>query len=202
MTPALKDCFLALPKDIFLCYGQQQAGYGLTGQGLSVNTGIVCDKTSGCAFVPGARIVAQPWATTAGLNIASGTLPTTPVAGDIALDNSFNFYWYGSNGAQIASWMPLGTVLTSGLPAVGMGGSQIGTGSVSGTGSFVLLNAPTGGDLILTALSNVDSGVSFANALTSYTIAQQVAYSAGHYLGGALAYKIKPSGDSSEENPG
>jgi hypothetical protein len=136
------------------CFGQQQPGYGLYGQGLSVDTSIVCDKTAGCTFSPGAKIVAQTSATTAGLNLPGAALPTAAVAGDIVMDSTFNLNWYNGTAWLMAPWMAPGTTFPAGLPIVGMGGMQVGTGSVTGSGQFVLSTLPTISNPTITSFVN------------------------------------------------
>jgi hypothetical protein len=145
---------LIVPLTASFCFGQQTAGYGLSGQGLSVDTAIICDKTAGCTFVPGAKIAAQPSTSTSGLNVAPGPLPANPVSGDLAIDPNNNFNWWNGTAWQLGVSIPAGTALTSGTPLVGAGANQVGVGSVTGNGSFVLSTVPTISNPVISSFVN------------------------------------------------
>ena len=88
-------------------FGRTGAVVSQTGDYTAAQVTNAADKTAANTYSAGAKQTMQPSATTAGLNVASGTLPSSPATGDIAVDSgASNFLkWYAGTG-----WKKVGTL--------------------------------------------------------------------------------------------
>ncbi len=123
-----------------------------------LDSAVVPSKMAANTFAAGSKQTMVPSATTAGLNIAGGPLPTQPAAGDLAVDSTGNLRWYDGLAWRLGTVAD--TMLTAGAPVFGNGTNHITTGSTTGTGSVVLATTPT---LINPLIS------SFVNALHDHS---------------------------------
>jgi hypothetical protein len=105
-----------------------------------LDTSVVPTKLAANTFAPGLKQSVAPSATTAGLNVASGALPSVPVTGDLAVDSTGNLRWYDGSGWRLGTVAD--TTLTAGAPVFGNGNNHVTAGTATGTGSVVLSTTP------------------------------------------------------------
>ncbi len=106
-----------------------------------LDSAVVPSKMAANTYSPGSKQSVAPSATTAGLNVASGALPSVAVTGDIAVDPTGNFRWYDGSGWRLGTVAD--TPLTAGAPVLGNGTNHVTVGNTTGTGSIVLETTPT-----------------------------------------------------------
>jgi hypothetical protein len=144
------------------------------GQTLSItpqiDSSVIPSKVAANAYAAGDKQTFAPSTTTAGLNLSSGTLPSAPALGDLATDPTGNLNWY--NGTQWVLGAAADTTLTTGSPLVGNGANHLTTGTVTGSGSFVLSTAPTIGNPLITSF--VNSNHDHSNAANGGPIAEPI----------------------------
>jgi hypothetical protein len=117
-----------------------------------IDNAVVPSKVSPNTYAPGYKQTFAPNTSSAGLNVSSATLPSVPALGDLATDPSGNLNWYDGTGWRLGTVAD--TVLTSSAPIVGNGANHVTTGSVTGTGSFVLATLPTISNPLITSFIN------------------------------------------------
>jgi hypothetical protein len=154
----------------------------------ALDSAIVPSKVAADTYAPGAKQWLSPNTTTAGLNLSSAPLPSAPAEGDLAIDPTGNLNWYDGTG-----WR-LGTVadaaLTAGTPVVGDGANHVTTGSVTGSGSFVLSTDPTISNPTITSF--VNSNHNHSNAANGGAIANTA-------FAGPVTFATLPACSSSTE---
>jgi hypothetical protein len=106
-----------------------------------LDTAVVPSMLAANTFVAGAKQSVVPSATTAGLNVASGALPSVAVTGDIAVDPTGNLRWYDGSGWRLGTVAD--TTLTVGAPVLGNGNNHVTVANTTGSGSVVLATTPT-----------------------------------------------------------
>jgi hypothetical protein len=106
-----------------------------------LDTAVVPSKMAANTFSAGLKQSVAPNATTAGLNVGSGALPSVAVTGDIAVDSTGNLRWYDGSGWRLGTVAD--TVLTPGAPVLGNGNNHVTVGNTTGSGSVVLATTPT-----------------------------------------------------------
>jgi hypothetical protein len=125
----------------------------------------------------GAKQSVSSSGTTAGFNVSSGSLPSIPATGDVAVDPNGNLNWYDG-----AAWR-VGTVadaaLTAGVPVIGNGANHVTTTTATGSGSVVLSNTPTITNPIISGFVNANHNHS--------TVAQGGSLSVSAFNNGANA---------------
>jgi hypothetical protein len=101
----------------------------------TLDTGILATFTAPGTYGAGMKQTFVPSATTAGINLVAGPLPTGPVPGDLAIDatGDLQIYWKAWATPAIAS-----TTLTAGAPVIGAGNYGVTVGTTTGTGPFCL----------------------------------------------------------------
>jgi hypothetical protein len=106
-----------------------------------LDSAIVPSKMAANTYAPGLKQSVAPSATSAGLNVASGALPSVAVTGDIAVDPTGNLDWYDGFGWRLGTVAD--TTLTAGAPIFGNGANHVTVGNTTGSGSVVLATTPT-----------------------------------------------------------
>jgi hypothetical protein len=106
-----------------------------------VDSAVVPSKMAANTFSAGLKQSVAASATTAGLNVASGALPSIAVTGDIAVDPNGNLNWYDGTGWRLGTVAD--TTLTAGAPVFGNGNNHVTVGNTTGSGSVVLATTPT-----------------------------------------------------------
>lgn len=106
-----------------------------------LDSAIVPSTMAANTYSSGSKQSVAPSATTAGLNIVSGALPSVAVTGDIAVDPTGNLRWYDGSGWRLGTVAD--TTLTAGAPVFGNGTNHVTVGNTTGTGSVVLAITPT-----------------------------------------------------------
>jgi hypothetical protein len=106
-----------------------------------VDSAVVPSKMAANIFSAGLKQSVAASATTAGLNVASGALPSIAVTGDIAVDPNGNLNWYDGTGWRLGTVAD--TTLTAGAPVFGNGNNHVTVGNTTGSGSVVLATTPT-----------------------------------------------------------
>ncbi|MBV9745157.1 MAG: hypothetical protein JO099_15455, partial [Acidobacteriia bacterium] len=128
------------------------------GQTLSIgpqlDTAIVPSKIIANTYAPGAKQSLSPNTNTAGLNIGSAPLPFAPATGDIAIDGAGNLNWYDGAGWRLGTVAD--SVLPVGVPVLGNGANHLTAGTVTGTGSSVMSNAPVINNPVITSYVNAN----------------------------------------------
>jgi hypothetical protein len=117
-----------------------------------LDSAVVPSLITANTYPPGVKQTVSPNTTTAGLNVSSASLPSTPAEGDLAIDPNGNLNWYNGTGWRLATVAD--TALTTGAPVVGDGNNHVTSGSVTGTGSFVMSSAPTISNPVITSFVN------------------------------------------------
>jgi len=119
---------------------------------VQMDTAVLPAKTANNSYAAGAKQSFTASSTTAGLNVNTGALPSAPVAGDIAMNSAGNLNWYDGTAWRLGSIAD--SVLTAGAPLIGNGTNHLTTGSVTGSGSFVLSTAPIIANPVITTFVN------------------------------------------------
>ncbi len=116
----------------------QPGGLMLNNGFVGIDTSQICGQNYPCTMTPGNKVTAVPSETTAGFNLNAGTLPSSPIAGDMALDPNDNLSVYlGSQWAQFLT-ITSSSNLQAGNIIISTGGTGVGGLGTTGSGSVVL----------------------------------------------------------------
>lgn len=103
----------------------------------------VATKNNPNTFSAGAKQIFQPSSTTAGVAVAAAALPTTPAAGDLAIDSADGNSFKHFDGAAWRKVAVAAATLTGGEILQGNGSNQVATAVSTGSGNVVRANSPT-----------------------------------------------------------